>query len=123
MKHYHILLTCCVLLSGCTAWEEEDLAGKWQASYISVGGEVLDIDYTSVNFEFTPNGSYHFNSTVDYREAGTYYLDGHLLFTLDTLNAASTEKAVEILNLTRDSLFLKMMANDKDKLIKLYRIE
>lgn len=117
------LLVGILALVGCDPYEEEKLVGEWQASYISENGQPLNIDYTPINFMFTTDGFYHFNSTIDYKEAGTYYLNGDLLFTLDTLNSASSEKAVQVMDLTEDSLHLKMMANGKDKLMKLYRVK
>ena len=123
MKYSFFLLPVLFLCFGCNKWKNEDLVGKWQAAFIAEDGKWLDIDYTPVKFEFRSNGFYEFNSTIDYKEIGTFYLNGDLLFTLDTLNTASTEKAVKVTNLTPDSLFLHMMANGKDKLMKLYRVE
>lgn len=111
------------MLLNCKQVDETLLIGKWQATEIVEGGELLDIDYSPVNFEFNQQGQYVFNSTIDYKESGRYYVMKELLFTLDTLNKASSEKAVEVSTLTTDSLVLKMMANGKDKIMRLYRIQ
>ncbi len=123
MKYQIIVFSYLMAIMGCNSLDSERLVGKWQAYFISEGGETLNLDYTPVNFEFTNDGYYSFNSTVDYKEAGTYYINGTLLFTLDTVNTASSEKAVQIEALTSDSLILKMMANGKDKLMKLKKVE
>lgn len=123
MKLFCFLAPALFVFAGCQKWNHEDIVGKWQASYISEDGNVLDIDYEPINFVFTENGFYEFNSTIDYKEEGSYYLNGEFLFTVDTLNTASTEKAVKVTNLTPDSLFLIMMANGKNKLMKLYKVK
>ncbi|MEO1258396.1 MAG: lipocalin family protein [Bacteroidota bacterium] len=123
MKNCIFFMPLFLTLTGCDKWKSEDLVGKWQAIYIAEEGKELDIDYTPVNFQFNSNGFYEFNSTIEYKEVGTYFLNGNLLYTLDTLNSASSEKAVKITMLTSDSLYLNMMANGKDKLMKLYRVE
>jgi hypothetical protein len=48
-------------------------------------------------------------------------VDGTYLFTRDTLNQASTEKAVEILKLANDTLQLKMMDGDKERQLTMVR--
>jgi hypothetical protein len=45
-----------------------------------------------------------------------------LLYTLDTINQASSEKAVKIVNLTPDSLFLKMNEEGKIRIVKLFKV-
>lgn len=122
MKYFLFLFICLLLCIGCNNWDEE-IVGEWQAYFISVDGQELEMDYAPVNFLFTKEGQYVFNSTINYKEAGSFYLNGDILFTLDTLNTASTEKAVQVVNVTQDSLFLKMMTNGKDKLMKLHRLK
>ena len=122
MKYYIFFVPLFLALTGCDKWKTEDLVGNWQATYIAEEGKELDIDYAPVNFQFNSKGFYEFNSTIEYKEEGTYFLNGDLLYTLDTLNSASSEKAVKITKLTSDSLHLNMMANGKDKLMKLYRV-
>ena len=121
MKSNFLLLPF-LLIVGCSHFDEQLLVGNWQASFVSEDGKVMEIDYTPVNFEFSKDGFYTFNSTIDYKEAGSYYINGNLLYTTDTLNTATTEKAVEITCLTQDSLILKMMANEKPKMMKLFRV-
>ncbi|MCB0611509.1 MAG: hypothetical protein KDD12_27555, partial [Lewinella sp.] len=84
-------------------------------------GDTVLVDPAEISLQFRPDDRYLFKSTLNYKEAGTYYLDAQYLFTLDTLNKASTEKAVEIVSLTPDSLHLKMMDNGRERLLKLYK--
>ena len=123
MKYQVIIISCLLAAIGCNKFSSEQLVGKWQAYHISEEGTILELDYSPIKFEFTKDGFYSFSSTIDYREAGTYYINGNLLFTIDTVHAASTEKAVQIEALTTDSLILKMMANGKDKLMKLKKLK
>ena len=46
-----------------------------------------------------------------------------MLYTLDTVNKASSEKAVQIEMLTCDSLYLKMDANGSERIVKLYKVK
>jgi hypothetical protein len=82
----------------------------------------LDIDISTLRFAFFESGHYTFQGTLDYREAGTFSIKGDLLYTLDTINQASSEKAVKIVNLTPDSLFLKMNEEGKIRIVKLFKV-
>ena len=95
--------------------------GKWQATSLMEDEMPIPVPPSEVGFEFSDNGYYHFRSTLNYREAGTFSVRGSLLFTLDTLNEASTEKSVQILELAMDSLFLKMNNDGKIRVVKLGR--
>lgn len=109
------------LLLGCSPYRQRDLVGEWQAIAISQEGDSLQIDPKVVQFTFNKNEGYTFKSTLNYHESGTYYILDKRLFTMDTLNRASTEKTVEILLLTPDSLHLKMSDAGKDRLMKMVK--
>lgn len=116
-----ILLT--LMLVGCANVQEQKLVGKWQATSLVEDGMPIPVPPSEVGFEFFPNGYYHFRSTLNYKEAGTFSVANSLLYTLDTLNEASTEKSVQILDLTPDSLFLKMNNEGKERIVKLGRLK
>ena len=99
------------------------MVGKWQASSLMEDGMPIPVPPSEVGFEFFNNGYYNFRSTLNYLEAGTFSVKGSLLYTMDTLNEASSEKSVQILALTKDSLFLKMNAEGKLQLVKLFRTQ
>ena len=119
MKFQIIFLSILTVSIGCNSISSSKLVGDWQAYYISEGGVPLEIDFSEVGFTFTEDGLYTFKSTINYKEAGTYYVNGKLLFTMDTVNTASIEKAVQIEEVSVDSLILKMKANGEDKIMKL----
>ncbi len=120
MKYFFFVFFVAAI-AGCSRFDADVLVGKWQAAEVLENGIALEIDLSPIGFEFSPDGYYHFNSTVNYEEAGTYCLSGPFLYTIDTLNAASSEKAVKITALTQDSLVLLMSSNGKDKIMKLVR--
>src|SRR5210317_835140 len=95
----------------CAVYNNSDIIGNWKALVVLEEGEALEIDAGQIQFTFLENESYQYNSTLNYKEAGSFYIDSKFLFTRDTMNQASTEKVVEILKLSKDSLFLKMNEN------------
>ncbi len=116
-----VLIGILSLFLGCSPYHQRDLIGEWQAIAISQEGDSLQIDPKVVQFTFNKDEGYTFKSTLNYHESGTYYILDKRLFTLDTLNRASTEKAVEILLLTPDSLHLKMSDAGKGRLMKMVK--
>ncbi|MDX2068134.1 MAG: lipocalin family protein [Haliscomenobacter sp.] len=116
-----VLIGMLCLLLGCSPYRQRDLIGEWQAVVISQEGDSLLIDPKVVQFTFNKNEGYTFKSTLNYQESGTYYILNKRLFTIDTLNRASTEKSVEILLLTPDSLHLKMSDAGKGRMMKLVK--
>lgn len=103
-------------LTACqSGYEQEALQGRWEAVAITEEGTPLAVDPSQIELHFLASDLYTYQSTLNYREAGSYYIDGTYLFTRDTLNQASTQKAVEILKLANDTLQLKMMDGDKER--------
>ncbi len=122
MKKIHCFsMVLSLIMISCTEYNEDRLIGSWQAVSVLEEGKPLDIETEVIQISFTPDGSYAYQSTLNYRESGSYYLDSKYLFTTDTINQASTEKAVEIIMLTEDSLQLKMMDTGKERLLKMVR--
>lgn len=122
MKGLSLILLTLLPIVSCTNVQEQKLVGTWQASSLMEDGMPIPVPPSEVGFEFFKNGDYHFRSTLNYEEAGIFSVKGSLLYTLDTLNEASTEKSVQILSLTKDSLFLKMNADGKLRTVKLFRV-
>ena len=124
MKSISFMLTLVALtvFTACTTYKDHLLLGEWQAIQLLEEGKPLEIDIDEIRLKF--NGSaYTFNSTLNYKEAGSYFVDDSYLFTTDTVNLASTEKAVEIVSLTNDTLVLKMRDRGKERLLKLHKKE
>lgn len=105
----------------CATIKDQLLLGEWQATELLEEGKPLEIDVQEINLNFEGN-TYTFSSTLNYKEAGSYFVDDSYLFTTDTVNLASTEKAVEIVTLTNDTLILKMNDLGKERLLKLQKV-
>jgi hypothetical protein len=122
MKVFNPIL-CLTLfaLVACQQMNDELLIGRWQAVSLTEEGEPVPVDMKEISFEFRADQTYRYSSTLNYREAGDYYVETRFLYTTDTINQASTEKAVEILMLSEDSLHLGMLENGKERVLKLTR--
>lgn len=120
---YLIVILGIVFLSSCSSVEEDLLVGDWQATEIIEEGQTLPVNLEEIKLSFGSNDFYLFNSTLNYEEAGSYFLDSKYLFTTDTVNHASSEKAVEVIKLTSDSLVLKMNDSGKERLLRLSKMK
>lgn len=126
MKGFYFLtiigLLVCAIACTSNSLKPELLDGQWQGVLMEEAGDSLAIDPSAIGFTFDQETKgYTFKSTLNYQEAGTFYLQTKYLFTIDTLNQASREKSVEVLKLTKDSLILRMMNNGQEQLLKLIR--
>jgi hypothetical protein len=110
-----------LLLLACAPSNEKMLCGQWQGIIVLENGDSLEIDPSIIRISFNEQNGYTYASTLNYREAGTFYADAKYLYTTDTLNQATTEKVVEIVKLTEDSLFLKMSEAGRERLLKLVK--
>ena len=98
------------------------LEGEWQGTLLLEEGDSVAIDPAELGFSFQQDEkTYTYRSTLNYKEAGSYYIQTKYLFTKDTLEAASKEKGVEILELSADSLHLKMIEEGKERIMKLVK--
>ena len=117
-----VFLLLAIMVSACqSGYKPENLDGKWQAIAITEEETPLAVDPSEIQLQFNTEEQYTYHSTLNYREAGSYYINGTYLLTRDTLNQASTEKAVEILKLNNDTLQLKMMDGDKERLLTMVK--
>jgi len=110
-----------IFLNSCTVFKSKYIVGNWKGVSVSEEGELLKISPEQIRFRFLEDDAYLYFSTLNYQEAGSYYLDGALLYTRDTINQASTEKAVEIIKLNNDSLHLRMVENGNVRILKLVK--
>ena len=102
MKGLSLIFCISLALVACSNFQEKKLLGKWQGASLMEDGMPIPVPPAEVGFEFFNNGYYHFRSTLGYKEAGTFSVSGALLYTMDTINEASTEKSVQILSVTKD---------------------
>jgi len=114
-----VLLLLCFLFS-CSPVDDDLLIGEWQASELLEEGKALDVDLQEITLSFSDE-NYYYTSTLNYRESGSYFINERYLFTVDTLNRASSEKAVEVQMLSADSLHLRMQEGGKERLLKLVK--
>lgn len=114
---------CGLLLSGCQASiTASELGGHWVAVAITEKDKPLPVNPEEIHFRFDPKQmAYNYQSTLNYKEAGSFFIEGNLLHTLDTLNLASTEKIVSINLLTADSLRLFMVDNGNPRVLTLVK--
>lgn len=102
----------------------KDLDGQWEAIELSEDGQRLALDSAAVGFLFdAATKRYQFNSTLKYREAGSFYVQSKYLVTKDTTKENSQEKNVEIVSVKADTLIIKMKEGKKDRLLTLVSIE
>lgn len=124
MNHYRsgwLALFCLTAVWSCQSNHEEKLVGRWEAVNLLEEGTPLSIDLSQIGITFYPGGSYQYRSTLNYQEAGSYYLAGKTLYRTDTLNQASSERAVEVAFLDADSLVFRMNENGRERLLILKR--
>jgi hypothetical protein len=105
----------------CEPYAAADLAGAWQAVSLTEEGDSLSVNLADIGFTFEAEGGYTFRSTLKYREAGTFRLDGPYLFSTDTTTQLPQEKAVKILHLNTDSLQLEMQEMGKTRILWLVK--
>lgn len=124
MHHYLSLLLALIMMNciSCNPYHSDDLHGQWQAVSLTEEGDSLAVDPQEIRFEFMEGDRYAFQSTLAYKEAGTFRLDGPYLFTTDTLvSGLQLEKAVEIQTLANDSLVLLMQDRGKERILVLVK--
>jgi hypothetical protein len=122
MRKSYCLFLITILLTACQGgYQEEQLHGSWTGVSVTEEGTPLAVDPSLIQLEFTTGHYYTYKSTLDYREAGTYHVEANYLYTQDTLNQASTEKAVELMQVTDDSLVIRMIEEDQERLLTLVK--
>lgn len=121
----HKFKACFFLLlfaTGCAPVDESLIHGEWAGIAVMEEGSPVNVDPTVIRMAFKGKG-YAYSSTLNYKEAGMYHIDAKYLYTTDTINQASTEKAVEIVKLTVDSLVLKMNEDGKERFLVMGKVQ
>lgn len=96
--------------------------GTWQAVSLVENGQPSTTDLTQTKFTFHPSGQYDYQSNVNYREQGTYFIDGKFLVSKDTLNAGIS-KSVVIEFISTDSMLFNMNSNGAPQLLGLKKVK
>jgi hypothetical protein len=107
-----------LIAGGCRQDPQRLIAGHWQVVSITSESELPDYRLEDFRFFFTEDGRYQYFGNLYYEEAGQYSIESSYLRTTDTLRQDSGEKTVQILKLTKDSLFLRMADETTMKLAK-----
>lgn len=110
-----------LLIASCSDSRYEALQGSWQAESFIEEGDSVAVDLREIRLEFIGSDQYAFHSTLNYREAGSYRLEGSMLYTLDSLAPNAIERALRIRQLEADTLLLDMEANGKKQALRLLR--
>lgn len=112
-KAFWLLLLTCGVLSLCSSCEREDilLLGSWRAVSVAEAGDSLRLNPEEIVFTFRPDNRYLYESTLRYREAGTWRYASGFLFARDTTSQVGSERVVAVELLTADSLQLLMLAD------------
>ena len=120
LTNINLFIYISLFITACQSISKEDLYGVWQAVDLTEEGIALDVNLAEITLSFEEQ-EYEFNSTLNYREAGAYYLQGSLLVTKDTLQVNGVEKGIEISKFHQDSLFLRMNEEGKERRLVLVR--
>jgi len=102
------LLSCLFTVATCGLNRTADLLGRWSAVKVTQADKILVVELSEISLEFTEQGHYTFNSTLDYKEAGTFRFEGDKLITTDTTTHPDDTKIVLVEKLTSDTLRLRM---------------
>lgn len=120
--------TFCVIFFAVTLYACEapisasELSGHWVAVSVTENDKPLSIDPEEIHFRFDAvHMAYNYQSTLNYKEAGSFFLEGNILHTLDTLNRASTEKIVSVVLLDDDSLKIFMVDQGNPRTLTLVK--
>lgn len=111
-----------LILSGCQEEQNQSIVGQWEAIALSEEDKPLNVELEEITFSFSENEIYTYTSSLNYREAGNFYLKKNLLYTTDTLNKASTEKVVELAKISTDTLVIRMEELGKERLLTLAKV-
>jgi hypothetical protein len=104
-------------LLSCSQNPNALISGNWRVVSITSDAPLPEYKLDEFQFSFTEEGQYSYTGNLYYREAGNYYIQSSYLYTADTLNETSAEKVVQIIKLTKDSLFLRMADETLMKLV------
>lgn len=123
MKNSYFVFCILLFVMSCqTGLDKNLLLGKWQAADFKNNGQQQKVFLDKITFEFKPDGKYTYNGMFKDKEAGTFRMQGKSLFTTNTLEKGTAEKAVMITLLTVDSLHFIMNAEGQEQELKLYRV-
>ena len=118
MRLLSYLFLAGVLLAACQAQKTENqLAGTWTSTRVLENEIALPLNPGVIQFAFTADGHYDYQSTLNYQESGNYYVEGMILYATDTTHEASFQRTVKLEYLSTDSLVIQMQEDGKNRQI------
>jgi hypothetical protein len=120
---YAITCAAMLLLAACANQRERQLLGAWQAFEITEEGELLPVKPEEVRFEFRAGHTYSYQSTLNYKETGSFRIHKGYLLTRELSGVSEPERAVFIERLEADTLVLGMEDQGKQREVKLARLD
>jgi hypothetical protein len=110
-----------LMLSSCSDKRPELLQGRWDAILLVEESDTLQMDLSPVFLEMSSEGTYLFQSTLNYLESGRYRLEGNLLYIQDTTSTGSKERRIRIRQFEADTLILDMESEGLSRQLTLWR--
>ena len=118
MRLFMYLFLAGVLLSACQSQKTENqLAGTWTSTRVLENEVALPLNPGIIQFAFTTDGHYDYQSTLNYKESGNYYVEGMILYATDTTHEASFQRTVKLEHLSADSLVIQMQEEGRNRQI------
>jgi len=113
-----------LILPACQKDQRPDfLNGSWQAyRYERADSAALEDYLSQIQLDIVLHNHYHFSSTLDYEEAGTFRLSDQYFLVTDTTREPRQEKRMRIRALTSDTLILDMMENGEDRTLNMRKV-
>jgi hypothetical protein len=109
MSRFNLVFIFCFLIlhfNSCGYIANYQLVGVWRVSEIFENEKILkDKTLESIILQFSDEGHYIYQGTLNYREAGTYKISSNSLFLS---NQSSEEKEIHIASLNSRKLTLLM---------------
>ncbi len=100
---------------------DDPLIGHWEAYAAQEEGRDMAVNLDEISLQFEPDGTYHFNTTLNRQEAGKFSRRKDRLTTQDTLATGAEPKTVQIALLEADTLVLLMQDSGKERKLSLRR--
>ena len=108
------------LFSACQNEMQENLLGSRVAVSITEEGKELPVNTEEITLNIQSDGTYSYRGTLNYAEAGTWFLEENLLYTQDTTGEGK-QKAVLVMRAEQDTLVLGMTEAGKERILTLQK--
>ena len=78
-RNLFLLLLSVVFFASCSEMSPNQLIGQWEAKSVTEDGQPLEIDYPVIQLELSENGTYTYQGTLNYQEAGKWRIQSKYL--------------------------------------------